>query len=43
MYDDSNNKRMDLSAAFGLALLYNDFLLFGGYGMDLVDLITATM
>lgn len=34
---------MDLSAAFGLAFLHNDFRLFGGYRMDLVDLITATM
>ncbi|MBR5092283.1 MAG: PorT family protein [Bacteroidales bacterium] len=36
--DNSNSERLDLSATFGVALIYNDFRLFGGYRFGLLDL-----
>lgn len=42
MYDDnSNNSRLDITAAFGLQFQYSDFRLFGGYRIGLSGLNTA--
>lgn len=35
---NSDNERLDLSAAFGLAFQYTQFRLFGGYRLGLLDL-----
>lgn len=38
--DNSNNERLDITAAFGLQLQYSDYRLFGGYRIGLTDLNT---
>lgn len=39
--DNSNRKKLDVSATVGLALTYNKVRLFGGYNMGLLNLTSA--
>ena len=39
--DNSNRKNLDVSATLGVVLSYNEFRLFGGYNMGLLNLTSA--
>ena len=39
--DNSNRKQLDVSATFGAVFSYNQFRLFGGYNMGLLNLTSA--